>query len=215
MTLTNPFSEEQETSARSASSTPMPDMETITPGPERKRNKSRNPFLEDGAVINPFIASESRRKIKVQSQQSEKSSTSTLFDDSNPFKMVTDIRVRPQPPARTSSLIKPQELSVTLEENLEVVSAGHTVADCGEFQCPDTERLSPQGCSADPDSADCESECEFIADNPLGEISQVSQQLESSANISISTKHLKHLSHIQDKAPPEQHVREVFSDFTD
>ena len=209
MTLTNPFSEE--TSARSESSTPMPDMETVTPVPQRKRNKSSNPFLDEDAVVNPFFDYETQGRSKVKPQQSEKSSTSTIFDDSNPFKEAPDqsqtsIRVKPPPPVRTSSLIKPPEILVTLEENLasscapEEVSEPVGGADCVEFECPDTERLSPEGFSAELCSAD---QCE---------ISSVSQQLdtsrESSANISLSTKqnqHLPDLDQVQDNGMDPRH----------
>ena len=131
----NPFSSEQETSERSTTATPMPDMEIITPVSSlerrKKKTKTKNPFLDDGAVVNPFINYEAPKdKIRVKSRQSVKSSSSTLFDDSNPFKVVEQpeeqqeevvvvkTKVAPKPPNRSSSLRQPEDLVVTLEEDL-------------------------------------------------------------------------------------------------
>ena len=130
MLTNNPFSSEQETD-RSNTATPMPDMEIITPvsSLERRKKKTKNPFLEAGAVVNPFINYEAPQdKIRVKSRQSVKSSSTTLFDESNPFKVVeaedhheetiVKTKVKPKPPNRSSSLVKPEEFVVTLEEDL-------------------------------------------------------------------------------------------------
>ena len=266
VTLTNPFSEDQQTSARSEGSTPLPDMESITPVPslERRKKKCKNPFLDDGAVVNPFMNYDvPKEKVRVKSRQSVKSSTSTLFDDSNPFKVKVDktppnIVVKPKPPNRTSSLLKSEEIVITLEEDLGItkeveaqeeicaeMTSGEllenvdlsqsvkslskinsvTDADCGEFQCPITERHSPEGfsASAEPNSADTRTE--FIGGSQLDEISDISQdftdlqQLESSqesrSNISVTTEHNLHLmslsSQVQQGECLQSQFREAFS----
>ena len=128
----NPFSSEQELSERSNTATPMPDMETITPVSSlergKKKTKTKNPFLDEGSVVNPFMNYDAPKdKIRVKSRQSVKSSSSTLFDDSNPFRVeaedqqgetVVKTKVKPKPPNRSSSLVKPEDFVVTLEEDL-------------------------------------------------------------------------------------------------
>ena len=80
-----------------AATTPLPDMELVTPPASKslhnrdigkQKKKISNPFLGNGAVLNPFMnfgQSAGKFARKYSSTGSDTSSTSTLFDDSNPF----------------------------------------------------------------------------------------------------------------------------------
>ena len=80
-----------------AATTPLPDMELVTPPASKslhnrdigkQKKKISNPFLGNGAVLNPFMnfgQSDGKFARKYSSTESNTSSTSTLFDDSNPF----------------------------------------------------------------------------------------------------------------------------------
>merc|ERR1712224_1105038 len=118
---------------------------------ERRKKKTKNPFLAEGAVVNPFINYEAPKdKIRVKSRQSVKSSSSTLFDDSNPFKvevdnhqeeMIVKTKVAPKPPERSSSLLKPDDIVVTLEEDL-------GVGLCRENLDPEESKMCDEGNTA-------------------------------------------------------------------
>ena len=201
----NPFSSEQETSERSTTATPMPDMEIITPVSSlerrKKKTKTKNPFLDDGAVVNPFINYEAPKdKIRVKSRQSVKSSSSTLFDDSNPFKVVEEqqeevvvvkTKVAPKPPNRSSSLRQPEDLVVTLEEDLGLslsparenvdpggenkMSDGNTEAAESEVELEEnvkhgwlTQITPSSGCETDADSGEFQSAGERVRVSPAG-----------------------------------------------
>ena len=101
--------------------TALPDIEPITSDEEKKIRRSKkkqevrstNPFLDNDAVVNPFMNYEPLHKVQRKKkviQESRESSTLTLFDENNPFrsksKSPCGIRSRPLPPQRVSSLIK-------------------------------------------------------------------------------------------------------------
>ena len=79
-----------------AATTPLPDMELVTPPASKslhnrdigkQKKKISNPFLGNGAVINPFMnfGQSAGKFARKYSSTESTSSTSTLFDDSNPF----------------------------------------------------------------------------------------------------------------------------------
>ena len=98
-------------------------METVTPKSsmrsslktnqrkfQKKGYKCSNPFLDADAVVNPFMNYE-RSFLLSSGSQSTTSSSSTLFDGSNPFnnKRTEEIKrtkKKPSPPKRISSLSK-------------------------------------------------------------------------------------------------------------
>ena len=113
----------------------MPDIETVTPASsvsskvrnkKLKKKKISNPFLDNDSVVNPFINyGTPKSERKVSKVESKSSSTSTLFDDSNPFKrttnnkQVTTIKVKPPTPKRISSLIKCEDETDIGEKTLQ------------------------------------------------------------------------------------------------
>ena len=107
--------------------TALPDIEPITSDEEKKIRRSKkkqvvrstNPFLDNDAVVNPFMSYEPLHKVQRKKkviEESRESSTLTLFDENNPFRSKSKspcginqskcVRSRPLPPQRVSSLIK-------------------------------------------------------------------------------------------------------------
>ena len=113
----------------------MPDIEPIESSEydrmllkTKGRKAPGNPFMGDGCVVNPFL-NKDFNKTRHRRTVSVNSSTSTLFDDNNPFKLEKAATVqenistqieenistkikeadRPPPPVRVSSLIKEPE----------------------------------------------------------------------------------------------------------
>ena len=110
--------------------TPMPDIETVSPAcsisskvrnKKYSKKKTSNPFLENDGVVNPFINYDHQRTVKKhEKSESTASSASTLFDDNNPFKVITNNnnpKNKPLPPKRISSLVKTEDKT---EDKLQV-----------------------------------------------------------------------------------------------
>ena len=99
---------------RSNLSTPLPDIEPIHTEKDQKKSKRKkrksavNPFLEDDGVVNPFMNYDPPSSQLSVNTSCDQSSTSTLFDESNPYHSSQSQRPdKPKPPptpTRVSSL---------------------------------------------------------------------------------------------------------------
>ena len=104
-------------------------------------NKCSNPFLDTDAVLNPFFSYE-RSFVQSSGSQSTASSSSTLFDESNPFNKIENnlesskTRKKPPPPIRISSLPIPSvenhvknDMSYAGEDDMVIVTEPDVQSD--------------------------------------------------------------------------------------